>query len=377
MISLSNKNHPPPESKKILVLVDSRNRNKLKYPSPSNYEIELDDEYEYIEEIELISSHLPTTIYNINKNNNKLYIFVNDIEYIIELPPCIVSSGEYLAKLLNKCISSQIQDIRVEYIKYLDKLVFFNSNCDIFRVIYLSFQGLKLNYPDRDTQDYAYHPNCIAPLLGFNAQNYTSNYGEVNINQLNTLYLENQDEEMYLMESQDIDFNQLIQTPCDTEFWKNMGYLFVSSNQRDFIKVNIVKINHCKSIIIKCDNTITPGIYNIYSNYIISPNIIDLNPHKYVLLQLPNCKRYKNTNKILESAFTEIPLVGFIPYPSTHMVGVNKKFNPILPQMKSIKIKFISYQKDIGFINPQLFDFQGGEHVLIFSIKYRKQSVKY
>ena len=48
-------------------------------------------------------------------------------------------------------------------------------------------------------------------------------------------------------------------------------------------------------------------------------------------------------------------------------------FYPVIPSLSELSLKFICYNKK----RKELFDFQGGDHVLMFSIKCLKQSLKY
>ena len=60
------------ESKKtVIYMIDSRDRNTDIYPDPSNYEIELNDEFNNVKELELLSIQMSDYVYSINNNKDQ------------------------------------------------------------------------------------------------------------------------------------------------------------------------------------------------------------------------------------------------------------------------------------------------------------------
>lgn len=356
-----------------IYLIDSRNRNYLLYPSVSNYKIPLNTEYEYIEEIELISCHLPKTIYTINENNNILKIKYNQIEYSLKCPLGIIENGEILAKWIENTINTFKNDIiKIIYIKHLNKLLF-QLNIKIPNIETLQFIFLGKTYYCNSKEDCDYGKNSIGRVLGFFPKKYDTLIGKCVLNKLNRKY---KDKNIYILDSNNIAFSNIIYKPNNISKQDKIINIIIKNQDNRYI-VHFIEMDSHTSILVYSSEDISSGIYDVYFDWFISQNMIDLNPHKYVLLDIDKCKRLDNINKNLKNVFTEIPLVHFMPFPSSNIIGINKKLNPCLFNFKEIHIKFYEWTKDIGVNQPRLFDFQGAEHILVFSIKYLKQSYKY
>ena len=58
-------------------VVDSKFRNQEEYPNPNNYVVNFDIPFKNVFGIEILEVSVPKTMYNIDNNTNKLYIYVN------------------------------------------------------------------------------------------------------------------------------------------------------------------------------------------------------------------------------------------------------------------------------------------------------------
>lgn len=58
-------------------IVDSKFRNQEEYPNPNNYVVNFDIPFKNVFGIEILEVSVPKTMYNIDNNTNKLYIYVN------------------------------------------------------------------------------------------------------------------------------------------------------------------------------------------------------------------------------------------------------------------------------------------------------------
>ena len=106
--------------------------------------------------------------------------------------------------------------------------------------------------------------------------------------------------------------------------------------------------------------------------------MIDLSPHKYLLLQIPRCHRFQSINNTTKGSFAKIPLQsGEYPFTNVNGLGNIKYFNPVLGGLNTLHIKFYPYKKRGDSTNRQTFDFAGGEHVLMFALVQYKQALKY
>lgn len=347
------------KTKTSIYIIDSRERDLDKYPEPSNYQINLEREYNDIESIELLSYSLPNYIYNINCNNNLLHFSINDKNYILECDVGIYSEVEDLVNNIEKHLKKITKKIKIKYNKIKHKIIFISL--DIETVFSLNFKNRNNLYPE----------NSIAPILGFKPIDY------------NMIY----DYDIYpvsIYDHNDKCFSYLIETNInlDSVLIDYEGYLIdIKNNIHKIKKVIHKKEEHnCQSMklsfLIYLENKINtyPNMCQLFINKIESTNIVDLLYDKYILLEIPNGSRYNNNNKNLKDCFIEIPLINNIPIPSNNIIGVKKKFNPKI-SLKELKIQFYRYEKKN--YPKKLFNFYGGEHVLVFAINYSIQSNKY
>lgn len=58
-------------------IVDSKFRNQEEYPNPNNYVVNFDIPFKNVFGIEILDVSVPKTMYNIDNNTNKLYIYIN------------------------------------------------------------------------------------------------------------------------------------------------------------------------------------------------------------------------------------------------------------------------------------------------------------
>ena len=61
-------------------IVDSKFRDQEEYPEPNNYVINFDIPFKNVFGIEVLDVSIPKTMYNIDKNSNKLYIYINTLK---------------------------------------------------------------------------------------------------------------------------------------------------------------------------------------------------------------------------------------------------------------------------------------------------------
>ena len=187
-------------------------------------------------------------------------------------------------------------------------------------------------------------------------------------------------------------FTSKFRIPCNSS--KSSNYLFQyietvyirDKNKGNFIPVKICNEKSCleRSDIDTCIITtkrkynLEHGEYELFVDYILSEDIIDLNPHKYVLLQIPKCNRFQSIDSVTKGSFSKIPLQsGEHMFTNINGLGNIKYLNPILPRLDSLHIKFYPYKNKSDNTNKQTFDFEGGEHVLTFAFVQYKQSLKY
>lgn len=345
--------------KTSIYIIDSRERDISKYPNPSNYKIKLEQDYTDIESLELISYSMPSKIYNINDCNNVLNFTINKKKYKIYCDIGIYEDPFLLVKNIHQKISKISNEIIVNYDSIKHKVRFSSKN--IRNHFTLNFNNNK-NYPN----------DSIAPILGFKPLNYSMVY-EKNIGII-SLYEHNKKTFSYLIEVS-IDLEYFVdKCNCYLIDKDNNIYQIIKANCK--ADSNYYHNKNIRSYLICLEKKLQsyPNICDLWINSIESTNIIDLYYDKYILLEIPKSSRYSNNNKILKECFIEIPLINFIPLPSNNIIGVKKKYNPKI-NLSEVTIKFFRYEKNS--YPKKLFNFYGGEHVLVIAINYLKQSSKY
>lgn len=123
---------------------------------------------------------------------------------------------------------------------------------------------------------------------------------------------------------------------------------------------------------------LTEGEYELWLDYIISPNLIDLEPHKYVLLKIPKLKRYQSNDSLVTESFAKLPLQSMeLMVNHVNALGIIKYLNPPLPRLDTLHIQFYPHIYGCDKYQRKVFDFQGSDHILIFAFVFYKQSLKY
>ena len=129
--------------------------------------------------------------------------------------------------------------------------------------------------------------------------------------------------------------------------------------------------------IIESNEKLPHGEYYVYVNFLVSPNPIELIPHKYILLRMPKCHRFNSMDKSTQMSFAKIPIGNELQFLNQNGIGIIKYFKQPLPRLDSLQIQFTPYKKGCDSSNRELFDFSGGEHVLVFAFVFHKQNLKY
>jgi len=94
-IDLAKVELQPPKKSKVVskhnVVIDSRQRDYSIYPYPNEYLVDLMEPHRNVERIELIAAMMPKTEYNVNSENNLLFVTINGVTEHLYL-----TEGQYL-----------------------------------------------------------------------------------------------------------------------------------------------------------------------------------------------------------------------------------------------------------------------------------------
>lgn len=410
-------------TKTVNYIIDSRDRNRQIYPSPSKYVIPLSEEYRDIKEIELLSVQLPKVTYTINKNNDQLKLFLGDECCNLSLIPGRFEKGKQLAKSVETSINDNrpigTPNIRVDYLEHLHKLIFRSPNIhqlgkvDVRGFMTFDFEGNKTCYGDGTKFETKYPNNSCGEVLGFEPGLYDMYCGKIFINPIdeidnvilddeaiqdlisddveNSPLCEDSRYTKYVIRGDNILLSKCILRPITSESLTcNVDYVYLCNKQSNFIPAKVISKytcsttgvanKHLDSWVVEIDRywNITHGHYELFTDYIVSNKIVDLTPHKYVLLKIPRCHRFQSIDKDTQKSFAKIPLqTGEYHISNLNAPGNIKGFNPPLPLLDKLEIQWLNYSSNSPSSGSQLFDFVGGEHVLEFAIVYHRQPLRY
>lgn len=354
--------------KKYVYIIESRDRDISKYPSPSHYKIDLEREFSNISEIELLCSYMPDSIYTLNNNNNILDLYIDGVNFSIKCPIGIYSCGDTLAESLEYIINNFLQSnnysckIVVDFNSRLNKVLFkFIYKNDNFYNICFNF--VKTTY----NRLIDYPPKSVGYVLGFLPRDYPLEYGTIILSK----HLEIKDDIYMITCEQDKNLHSKIWIPDNENIQTTIKFLYlkaIGSRDNKIYKLEYKNLGtDSSSIYATYNGNILIGRYKLFFDYILPPNIINLNPHKYALLNLPKCNRYSNGDKLFSSSFVHLPLTNNHPYPSTNIVNISKKFNNNYGILKDLEVKIYEYGKNLSDNREKiLFDFSGQDHTLVF-----------
>lgn len=175
----------------------------------------------------------------------------------------------------------------------------------------------------------------------------------------------------------------------ETPFTRKVEYVFLKdtrSHKPEWFRAKLIHKmeNQCIQdfdtwkICIEDKDYVTEGEYELWLDYIISPNLIDLEPHKYVLLKIPKLKRYQSNDSLVTESFAKLPLQSMeLMVNHVNAMGIIKYLNPPMPRLDSLHIQFYPHIYGCDKYQRKVFDFQGSDHILIFAFVFYKQSLKY
>jgi hypothetical protein len=383
----------PPERSKThgkrtkRLIIDSRERDTELHPDPSKYLLQLENEYKDVISIELSQANIPHSFYNIYHDEGKSgVLYANNIIYLhllttdgdksrtFELPPGkyrdIASFSTGIVSLFGDISVYMQQYLTLSDIKLpeLTSKFEFNivpTNPDFSKVISFYFDFIDpntcpiLNPNVQEKKEYPKH--SIGPILGFNKKNVGVLSGTVSIAQ-NTNILHG-----YLTDF----INDL--PKCKNNYPK----LILQNDPLTYAApLEIDRIINKNKILLK--NVYAPATINnspIYPSIIVSPNVIEIECDKYIILDIRELHRLKSNTDTIDDKFAVIPIdyskcstklnIGTIPTQREI-----KFFNPPFASLSKLRIAFYRYNGDPLFFN-------GVNHLLEFNITGLNQSGKY
>lgn len=342
--------------KTLRLLIDSRDRNTSIYPNPGDYQIDIPEQYRDVISVQLIKAMIPNSTYIITNNCNKIYFR----ESFYTILCAEVSPGDYNISELLYALQHSMNIVGTsEYTLSLDKIthkVSIQSNLvggdHIFDLLFCNSTE---KYGNGDTKKRIYPPGSIGPKLGFSTDNLGAIDGLV---------------------SNLINSNKVLGTDGITKFTNELmvGDLIRIGCSCDAYEIKCILSDY---EIIVDRNIIEENRYTqLYKNRFVGKYKYNLCTEPYVILDIKELDRVDGYSTSLNDSFAILPLTSvhnkknFIGHDEMGQSSEIKYFNPPLPRLQKLTIKFKTYDGNI-------VDFNGLDHYLDFEILTLNQSGKY
>ena len=364
------------------LIVDSRERNMDLYPDASNYVLELENEYKDVISVELSQANIPNSFYNIYHYVEGGKLYANNIIHIhlitnngdessfLELPPGKYTAETDFSNALNTLLSSYTSTY-IGFTSIFDTLtqkiqITIIPKADFDKIEEFYFEFLDPNtctilnpFNNNDQKKYPQH--SLGPFMGFNKKNVgqytgtiTGQIGNVNIVGVGTKFTH--------------DFKDCYSYP---------KIIVQDDNSTYTTPLEIDKIISDTHLTLK--TTTVPSVNFTNSKYypetIISPNVIELECDKYIIMDIRELHRLKSNTDTIDDRFAVIPIdytkcatkVNFSHLPTQREI---KYFNPPFARLSKMNIAFYRY-------NGDPLHFNGVNHLLDFNINTLNQAGKY
>ena len=311
------------------LIIDSRDRNYNLYPNSNDYTVDLDEVYQDVLTIELVSAKVPFSNYLINKTNNVLYFSESTIDIVIvnndvskEIQPNLLSIEVPPGNYLKITLAAKIQDL----------LNAATTHGYTYTVTYTQV-----------TDNYTISSTGYFQLI-FNGG--TEPYGPQSMEKV---------------------------TRRDT-----YGSIVYDNNGRPI--VDTVKVGQSRDIYVKQSIARVIGFsrFNRTGDLTYSSDYrCDFSPNNYISLKIVNLSHIDSNQKSIKDSFAIIPTVySDMEYCQLEVLNVynsnytDKKAFTQPKRIGELKLRFYTY-------DGELYDFQGMEHRLVFNITSLKQNSKY
>ena len=347
----------------VVLAIDSRDRDLEQFPSPSEYIYHMEHTIRNVISIELVKGCIPHSDFNITESCNKIFFEESwGLTLAICIEPGIYTIEELVKELEQKFNESEntesIYEIKLNKRR---KRITIESNLaggdHIFRLI-----NRKCTYGTicddcfkctlclnkNDPKDCHTPQGSILTKLGFKRKNVAYACGIVKL-------------------TRDFENGTVIiglGTKFLNEFSEGEIISFENDDQNSY---TIKKIKSQIELILKEVVQEDLNKSRIYLNQHVADFSWNLDGEKYIILDILEAKRLESNNKNLDGAFNVILLTSepgtptFITAGLTERRGEIKYYNPPLPKLDRMTIKFLKHNGDI-------FDFNGLDHLLEFNI---------
>lgn len=357
-----------------LFVIDSRDRDRNIYPNSNKYRVLVPMEWRDVVSSELIYGEIPNTYYNINDENNIMYL--SDTPYnilTVKIPEGKYKNQE-LIDILNGVKGNLFSDFKSKFNfsrdQYSKKLRISSNNGSGSNFIY------NFNY----TQNYECSSSCnynnIDSLLGFSTVEYQSvtlelsKYNIVNITNLATLSKDGYPLRQIKVNNYDLR-KELV----------NGDYLILDNSGSKY-EIRIYEIINSELMNVESIDSTNPtgltGQIIENTSVLISPNMFNIEIMPYIVIKLRSGNNFNllfsNSDNSSDSAYAIISLLKenktIICNATLPWDGIVKSFNPPLSRMQWVDVQFLNY-------DGTPFNFRGMENMLTLRLTLLNQPGKY
>lgn len=162
---------PPEIMNPAILVIDSRFRNDTNYPNSNSYKIKFNKPYMDVIQIQLVTTDIPNSLYNVDEYHNILYISHNGGA----ITSISITPGNYSISDLTSALQTALNTAFSNYtvtVNTITKFITITNTTPVTFTLY--FRGNTSKYGPFGETVYNYRDNSIGPIIGFDHSDYTS-----------------------------------------------------------------------------------------------------------------------------------------------------------------------------------------------------------
>ncbi len=160
---------PPEIMNPAILVIDSRYRNDSDYPNINKYKIKFNKPYKDVIQIQLVTTDIPNSLYNVDEYHNLLHISHNGSA----ITAISITPGNYAIADLTSALQTALNNTFSGYtvtVSSITKLITITNTTPVTFTLY--FQGNSEKYGPFGQTVYPYKSNSIGPIIGFDHSDY-------------------------------------------------------------------------------------------------------------------------------------------------------------------------------------------------------------
>lgn len=337
-----------------IVFVSSEDRNFRLYPNENDYVVLLKDEYKNVTSITLFNASIPNTAYLVDKHNNMLYFQESCNETIsVQIPP-----GDYTSSTLTTAIEDAMNNAPESNSTYsvsinslTNKFIISSDLTGGENIFNFQFFGGSEIFDKGGTRP-KYPRKSIGRIIGYSRKDFLYATGTVSTTAGDTTVI-GSPSSRFLTE---IGQEDPLPTPKPWIFLEDISQ-----------RVQVDQVVSDTEIILTSPATTTSSGSRMALGTHYAPNKFDLSSEPFVVLEIPEIETIRSNATHIDRSFAVIPMIfphntkNFVISPSSGIPPYKKYFNPPLPRLDRLTIRFRG-------VDGNLVNFNGIENFLEFRI---------